>query len=229
MFLPTPSIAAVLVLLVGSVLPATPSIRAEGAGAPVTASAPADEPPASVTEVPEPEHGPTTPPPGAATTDGGRRRVVFAASNPWSVPEVLLGGNRVNRPGFYFEPTLITGLEQDDELVQEEIFGPVITVQTFAERGEAVTMANGVRFGLAASVWTEGLESGLQLASALNFGNVWVNTHLAVGPDIAIGGFNESGHGKEGGAAGIEEFTRVKQIGLHTRIGVSDAPASQTA
>jgi len=93
-FLPAPSIAAVLVLLVGSVLPATPSIRAEGAGTPVTASAPADEPPASVTEVPEPEHGPTTPPPAAATTDGGRRRVVFAASNPWSVPEVLLDAYR---------------------------------------------------------------------------------------------------------------------------------------
>lgn len=131
--------------------------------------------------------------------------------------KILLGGQRVDRPGFFFEPTVITGLAQTDELVQEEIFGPVITIQTFAHIDEALTMANGVSFGLAGSVWTEDIEKGLALTGALNFGNVWLNTHLAVGLDFPLGGFNESGYGKEGGLAGIEEFTRVKQIGLRSR------------
>lgn len=127
---------------------------------------------------------------------------------------VAFGGGRPDLPGFYLEPTVITGLVQDDELVQEEIFGPVMTVQTFRDDAEALTMANGVRFGLAGSVWTRGIERGLRFVNALNFGNVWINNHLIVGPDFPIGGFNESGYGKEGGAAGIEEFTRLKQIGI---------------
>jgi betaine-aldehyde dehydrogenase len=131
--------------------------------------------------------------------------------------KVLVGGQRADRPGFYFEPTVITGLSQHDELVQEEIFAPVITVQTFTEPAEALAMANDVAFGLSGSVWTEDIEQGLRFTSALNFGNVWLNTHLAVGLDFPLGGFNESGHGKEGGLAGIEEFTRVKQIGLRNR------------
>lgn len=131
--------------------------------------------------------------------------------------KVLVGGRRADRPGFFFEPTLITGLEQDDELVQQEIFGPVITVQTFSDVADALAMANGVPFGLAGSVWTENIDEGLRLTSALEFGNVWLNTHLAVGPDFSLGGFGESGYGKEGGLAGIEEFTRVKAIGLRSR------------
>ena len=112
---------------------------------------------------------------------------------------------------------MITGLLQEDELVQEEIFGPVITVQTFSGASEALTMANGVAFGLSGSVWTEDIEQGLRLTSALNFGNVWLNTHLALSLDCPLGGFNESGYGKEGGLAGIEEFTRVKQVGIRSR------------
>ena len=131
--------------------------------------------------------------------------------------KVLVGGQRAKRPGFFFEPTLIIGLEQDDELVQQEIFGPVITVQTFTDVTDALKMANGVPFGLAGSVWTENIDEGLRLTSALEFGNVWLNTHLAVGPDFSLGGFRESGYGKEGGLAGIEEFTRVKAIGLRSR------------
>jgi betaine-aldehyde dehydrogenase len=131
--------------------------------------------------------------------------------------KVLAGGKRADRPGFYLEPTLVTGLEQDDEIVQEEIFGPVITVQTFADVDEGLAMANGVAFGLAGSVWTENIDEGLRLTSALEFGNVWLNTHLAVGPDFSLGGFRESGYGKEGGLAGIEEFTRVKAVGVRSR------------
>jgi len=128
--------------------------------------------------------------------------------------KVVIGGQRVDRPGFYFEPTLITGLEQDDELVQKEIFGPVLTMQTFSDVDQAIAMANGVEFGLSGSVWTRDISLGLRLLSALDFGQVWLNTHLAVGLDFPLGGFNQSGYGKEGGIAGIEEFTRVKQIGI---------------
>lgn len=132
--------------------------------------------------------------------------------------KVVAGGRRAERPGFYYEPTVITGLKQDDDLVQQEIFGPVVTVQTFATTADAIAMANGVPFGLSASVWTESTDVGLRVVRALGFGQVWLNTHLAVGLDFPLGGFNESGYGKEGGIAGIEEFTRVKQIGLRTRV-----------
>ena len=131
--------------------------------------------------------------------------------------KVHAGGQRADRPGFFFEPTLIAGLEQDDEIVQEEIFGPVITIQTFDDVDEALSLANGVPFGLSGSVWTENIDEGLRLTSALEFGNVWLNTHLAVGPDFSLGGFHESGYGKEGGVAGIEEFTRVKAVGIRSR------------
>lgn len=132
--------------------------------------------------------------------------------------KVVLGGHRVARPGFFFEPTVITGLVQDDELVQEEIFAPVITVQTFSTHAEAVELANGVPFGLSGSVWTSDTALGLRLLNGLDFGNVWLNTHLVVGPDYPLGGFNESGYGKEGGIAGIEEYTRLKAIGIATAV-----------
>ena len=132
--------------------------------------------------------------------------------------KVRVGGRRADRPGFYLEATVITGLEQDDEIVQEEIFGPVITVQTFTDVDAGLAMANGVPFGLAGSVWTENIDEGMRLTSALEFGNVWLNTHLAVGPDFSLGGFRESGYGKEGGVAGIEEFTRVKAVGVRSRV-----------
>ena len=130
---------------------------------------------------------------------------------------LLTGGSRVDRVGFYFEPTVISGLRQDDELVQQEIFGPVVTVQTFTDPDEAIEMANDVDFGLSGSVWTENIDTGLRLTRLLEFGNVWLNTHLAVGPDFPLGGFNESGYGKEGGLAGIEEFTRIKSVGIRSR------------
>ncbi len=128
--------------------------------------------------------------------------------------EILAGGRAPDRPGFFYEPTLIAGVGQADEIVQEEIFGPVATIQTFADEAEAIALGNDVAYGLAASVWTRDVARALRCVNALHFGNVWVNAHMAVGPDMPIGGFRASGYGKEGGQAGSDAFTRVKQVVL---------------
>ena len=129
--------------------------------------------------------------------------------------EIVTGGGRPDLPGFYLEPTIVTGLAQEDELVQQEIFGPVFTVQTFADEAEAIAMANGTSFGLAASVWTENLGRAMRVSNALNFGTVWVNAHLSLAPELPVGGFGDSGHGYENGLMGLEEYTRVKHVAIN--------------
>jgi betaine-aldehyde dehydrogenase len=129
--------------------------------------------------------------------------------------EIVTGGDRPDLPGFFLEPTIVTGLAQEDELVQQEIFGPVFTVQTFADEAEAIAMANGTSFGLAASVWTENLGRALRVSNALNFGTVWVNAHLSLAPELPVGGFGDSGHGYENGLMGLEEYTRIKHVGIN--------------
>lgn len=141
-----------------------------------------------------------------------RDRVATLVDGRPATAEVVTGGRAVDGPGFFFEPTLITGLGQGDDLVQQEIFGPVATVQTFADEADAVVKANAVDQGLAASVWTRDIGRALRNVNAIQAGVVWVNNHMAVGAEGPLGGFKGSGYGKEGGAAGLEEYTHVKQV-----------------
>jgi betaine-aldehyde dehydrogenase len=132
------------------------------------------------------------------------------------VPEhatVRCGGAADRRDGgFYVQPTVITGLEQDDEHIQNEIFGPVLTVQSFGSEADAVKMANDVAYGLAASVWTKDHERALRVSSDLDFGQVWINCHLIQPAELPNGGFKHSGHGNDLSLFALDDYTRVKQV-----------------
>jgi 1-pyrroline dehydrogenase len=125
---------------------------------------------------------------------------------------VHCGGKRHGSAGFFLEPTVVSGLAQDDELVQEEAFAPVITVQSFADDDEAVDLANGVPQGLASSIWTRDTGRVAALTARLDFGIVWVNTHGLVASEMPHGGFGASGYGKDLSMHGLEDYTRVKHV-----------------
>ena len=126
--------------------------------------------------------------------------------------KVVAGGNKVDRAGYFWSPTVVADLKQDDEMIQNEIFGPVITVQKFSDEAQAIAYGNGVAYGLAASVWTSNHGRAMRLSRALDFGCVWINTHIPIVAEMPHGGFKHSGYGKDLSNYGFEDYTRIKHV-----------------